>query len=263
MSSRRRTTPRPARGRMTVLLAVVAVVVTALAIVVGRAVLVDEPVDTADGPAATPSPGRPPRRSPTTTATASRWCGRPSAGGSRPSRPPWRWASTAAARDADAAVAPVAWRPGMRVPGTDSVANEWGCSVKAGDVTASAWVFGVPVRRSLRPGGGPRGAPAGTAGARRCPRSAPRGSSSPARTGGARTRRTGAGRGHLAGVPGHRHRRRRAGRPLVRGRAGRAAGGVSPCVRRRPSPRPGASGCRPRGSASMSPSKTACGLPDS
>ena len=127
------------------LLAVVAVVVTALAIVVGRAVLVDEPVDTTDGPAATPSPGA--------TATAlsdydrdglavvrAPFCGRISA------------ESAALALGVDAAEDPVAWRPGMRVPGTDSVANEWGCSVEAGDVTASAWVFGIPVRKPLARG---------------------------------------------------------------------------------------------------------------
>jgi hypothetical protein len=128
-----------------VLLGVVAVVVTALAIVLGRAVLVDEPVDTADAPPATPSPGA------TATALAdydrdglavvrAPFCGRISA------------ESAALALGVDAAedpVAPVvAWRPGIQVPGSNAIANEWGCSVRAGDVTASAWVFGTPVRKA-------------------------------------------------------------------------------------------------------------------
>jgi hypothetical protein len=118
-------------------LGVVAVVVTALAIVLGRAVLVDEPVDTAEAPT-TPSPAA------TATPLAdydrddlavvrAPFCGRVSA------------ESAALALGMEDAEDPVAWRPGTTVPGTDSVANEWGCSVRAGDVTASAWVFGTPV----------------------------------------------------------------------------------------------------------------------
>jgi hypothetical protein len=124
-----------------VLLGVVAVVVTALAIVLGRAVLVEEPARQAEVPA-TPSPA----------ATAvpladydrdglavvrAPFCGRISA----------EAAARAIGADTAAApvAAPVAWRPGGPVPGTESVANEWGCSVRAGDVTASAWVFGTPV----------------------------------------------------------------------------------------------------------------------
>lgn len=138
MSSRRRTTPRPRRRRVTVaLLAAVAVVVTALAIVLGRAVLVDEPVPQAE-PTATP----PPDATPTPLADYDRddlavvrapFCGRISA------------ESAARVLGADAADEPVAWRPGIPVPDTGSVANEWGCSVSAGDVTASAWVFAPPV----------------------------------------------------------------------------------------------------------------------
>ncbi|KRF36669.1 hypothetical protein ASG94_04370 [Nocardioides sp. Soil805] len=126
------------------LLAVVAVVVTALAIVLGRAVLVDAPADRT-GPAATPAPGA----SATPLADYDRegmtlargpFCGRISA------------ESAALALGVDAAEDPVAWRPGMKVPGTESVANEWGCSITAGGTertTASAWVFGTPVGEPL------------------------------------------------------------------------------------------------------------------
>ncbi len=138
MSSRRRTTPRTGRGRVSVaLLTAVAVVVTALAIVLGRAVLVDEPAEQSE-PAATPSAGA------TATPLAdydreglalvrAPFCGRISA------------ESAALALGVDAVDEPVAWRPGMVVPGTASIANEWGCSIGAGDMTASAWVFGTPV----------------------------------------------------------------------------------------------------------------------
>jgi hypothetical protein len=114
-------------------------VVTALAIVLGRAVLVAGPAEeTAQAP--TPAPAA----SATPLADYDRedlavvrapFCGRISP------------ASTALAVGAETADEPVAWRPGARVPGTDSVANEWGCSVSAGDTTASAWVFGTPVGR--------------------------------------------------------------------------------------------------------------------
>lgn len=119
------------------LLGVVAVVVTALAIVLGRAVLVDTPTEEAQPPA-TPPPGA------TATPLAdydrddlavvrAPFCGRVSS------------ESAALAMGVDTADDPVAWRPGMRIPGTESVAGEWGCSVAAGAVTASAWVFGTPV----------------------------------------------------------------------------------------------------------------------
>lgn len=124
------------------LLGIVAVVVTALAIVLGRAVLVDAPSER-PGPAATPTPGE------TATPLAdydredlalvrAPFCGRISA------------ESTALALGVDAADEPVAWRPGSKVPGTDSVANEWGCSVGLGTArdTASAWVFATAVSRS-------------------------------------------------------------------------------------------------------------------
>lgn len=138
MSPGRRTTPRPRRGRVTVLLlGVVAVVVTALAIVLGRAVLVDAP-DRETVTPVTPAPDA------TATPLAdydtddlavvrAPFCGRVSA------------ESAALAIGVDAADDPVAWRPGVPIPGTGSIANEWGCSVTAGDVTASAWVFATPV----------------------------------------------------------------------------------------------------------------------
>lgn len=120
-----------------VLLGVVAVVVTALAIVLGRAVLVDEPTQPAQAPT-TPAPDA------TATPLAdydrddlavvrAPFCGRISS------------ESAALAIGVDTADDPVAWRPGTRIPGTDSVANEWGCSVTAGAVTASAWAFAPPV----------------------------------------------------------------------------------------------------------------------
>jgi hypothetical protein len=138
VSPGRRTTPRPRRGRVTVLLlGVVAVVVTALAIVLGRAVLVDAP-DREAGTPVTPAPDA------TATPLAdydtddlavvrAPFCGRVSA------------ESAALAIGIATADDPVAWRPGVPIPGTGSIANEWGCSVTAGDVTASAWVFATPV----------------------------------------------------------------------------------------------------------------------
>lgn len=119
------------------LLGVVATVVTALAIVLGRAVLVDTPTEDAQPPA-TPPPGA------TATPLAdydrddlavvrAPFCGRISS------------ESAALALGVGTAGDPVAWRPGMRIPGTESIAGEWGCSVAAGDATASAWVFGTPV----------------------------------------------------------------------------------------------------------------------
>ncbi len=122
------------------LLGIVAVVVTALAIVLGRAVLVDGPPKE---PVAAPTPTPGATATPLAdydredlTLVRAPFCGRVSA------------ESAALAIGVDAADRPVAWRPGMKVPGTGSLANEWGCSVgagPAGDVTASAWVFGTPV----------------------------------------------------------------------------------------------------------------------
>lgn len=138
MSPGRRTTPRPRRGRVTVvLLGVVAVVVTALAIVLGRAVLVDDLSQEAGSPA-TPAPeatATPLADYDTDDLTVVRapFCGRISA------------ESAALAIGVETADDPVAWRPGAPLPGTGSIANEWGCTVTAGDVTASAWVFAVPV----------------------------------------------------------------------------------------------------------------------
>jgi hypothetical protein len=131
-----------------VLLGMVAVVVTALAIVLGRAILVEEPARQAEVPA-TPSPA----------ATAvpladydrdglavvrAPFCGRISAEAAALAI----GVDPAAASAAPPVAAPVAWRPGGTVPGTDSVGNEWGCSVRAGDVPASAWVFATPVREA-------------------------------------------------------------------------------------------------------------------
>ncbi len=138
MSPGRRTTPRPRRGRVTVvLLGVVAVVVTALAIVLGRAVLVDDPGREAGTPV-TPAPdatATPLADYDTSDLAVVRapFCGRISA------------ESAALAIGVDTAEDPVAWRPGVPIPGTGSIANEWGCSVTAGDLTASAWVFATPV----------------------------------------------------------------------------------------------------------------------
>jgi hypothetical protein len=141
VSSRRRTTHRPRRGRVTVaLLGAVAVVVTALAIVLGRAVLVADPVDeTADAPTPTPAASATPLADydrEDLSVVRAPFCGRISAD------------SAALAVGADVADDPVPWRPGAKVPGTDSVANEWGCSVTAGGTTASAWVFGTAVGRA-------------------------------------------------------------------------------------------------------------------
>jgi hypothetical protein len=120
-----------------VLLGVVSVVVTALAIVLGRAVLVDTPTEEAQPPAAPP-----PGATATPLADYDRdelavvrapFCGRISS------------ESAALTMGVDTAGDPVAWRPGMRIPGTESVAGEWGCSVAADDVTVSAWIFGTPV----------------------------------------------------------------------------------------------------------------------
>ena len=140
MSSRRRTTPRPRRGRVTVaLLGTVAVVVTALAIVLGRAVLVADPVEeTSESPSPAPAASATPLADydrEDLAVVRAPFCGRISA------------ESAALAVGADAADDPVPLRPGARVPGTDSGAHEWGCSVTAGDTTASAWVFGTPVGR--------------------------------------------------------------------------------------------------------------------
>ena len=124
------------------LLGIVAVVVTALAIVLGRAVLVDGPPEE---PAVAPTPAPGATATPLAdydreelTLVRAPFCGRISA------------ESAALAMGVDAADDPVAWRPGMKVPGTEAIANEWGCSVGAGsvgagDVTASAWVFATPV----------------------------------------------------------------------------------------------------------------------
>lgn len=40
------------------------------------------------------------------------------------------------------------WQPGQRLPGTSEVADEWGCSRSAGEITARAWVFSPPVGRA-------------------------------------------------------------------------------------------------------------------
>ena len=87
----------------------------------------------------------------------------------------------------------------MKVPGTEAIANEWGCSVGAGsvgagsvgagDVTASAWVFATPVGET-RAREWVRAAGRGDCTRKDVPEIGSPGWSSPARTGAASTRRT-------------------------------------------------------------------------
>jgi hypothetical protein len=39
----------------------------------------------------------------------------------------------------------VEWAPGDRLPGTDEIADEWGCRITADEATAEAWVAAPPV----------------------------------------------------------------------------------------------------------------------
>ena len=52
--------------------------------------------------------------------------------------------AVAAALD-DEPVDTVRWRPGARLPDSEDISNEFGCSWRVGSVTATAWVFAPPI----------------------------------------------------------------------------------------------------------------------
>ncbi|WP_133176498.1 hypothetical protein [Nocardioides currus] len=55
--------------------------------------------------------------------------------------------AVAAALDGEATDA-ASWRPGVRLPGTRDISNEFGCSWTDGSATARAWVFAPPITAS-------------------------------------------------------------------------------------------------------------------
>lgn len=113
-----------------------AFLVTALALVGGRALLgEEEPAPTAEPLPASATPLADYDRDGLRLVRAA-FCGRIS---------PEAAALGLGADDADEVEAPVAWRPGARLPGSSALANEWGCAFTSGTTTASAWLFATPV----------------------------------------------------------------------------------------------------------------------